>query len=455
MHKGFNSTKVVAALCLVAACTYARTTRADDSRLMTSGSRLMTTSEGPNLVVSDEESDTDMAPCESCGECRECGECNACSRCCTCGPPGRFWLRDEYVGWWARGGHVPTLVSTSHDGNLPATTPLYGNATYNDRFRSGNWTQGGMWFDCCKQWGIQGDYFFVGRESSPFFASSNGDPVLARPFINATNGQPTQELIAFPDTVVGSVHVSNYNSLAGGGVMLRRNLICEQGNCDQANCESPCDDGCGCGFQGQCCGKLDFVFGYRSYRFSDNLGVRERLTSIDQTSGVTVGTQFDVSDSFSTQNNFNGFEVGLIHQRYSECWMWEGSLRLALGTTQQLVQINGNTVVSFPGQPTAVNEGGILALSSNIGHYSFNNFTAIPQISGRIGYRLTERLTFLVGYTAIFWGKVARAGDQIDTTVNPSLIPPAQGGGPNRPAFALHTSDLWLQGITLGGEYSF
>ncbi|HEY2882612.1 MAG TPA: hypothetical protein VGJ15_09270, partial [Pirellulales bacterium] len=24
-----------------------------------------------------------------------------CGDCCYCGPPGTFWVRDEYVGWWA------------------------------------------------------------------------------------------------------------------------------------------------------------------------------------------------------------------------------------------------------------------------------------------------------------------------------------------------------------------
>src|SRR5262249_52274751 len=157
--------------------------------------------------------------------------CGSCGCCCDCGPPGRFWIRDEYLGSWVRGGHVPTLVATSHNGTLPATVPLYGNDTYNDRFRSGHSFPNGMWFDCCKQWGIQGDFFFVGRQSSPFFAASDGDPVLARPFIDANTGVPTQELIAFPNTVTGSVSVANYNALNGGGVMARRNLCCWSNPC--------------------------------------------------------------------------------------------------------------------------------------------------------------------------------------------------------------------------------
>jgi hypothetical protein len=55
----------------------------------------------------------------------------------------------------------------------------------------------------------------------------------------------------------------------------------------------------------------------------------------------------------------------------------------------------------------------------------------------------------------MYFSQIARAGDQIDTVVNPNLIPPPIGGGPNRPAFNFRPSDLVLQGITLGGEYSF
>ena len=110
---------------------------------------------------------------------------------------------------------MPALVNTSATGSLPATVTLYGDATYNDKYRSGEWTQGGMWFDCCHEHGIQGDFFFVGRESSPFFATSDGDPILTRPFIDANTGLPAGQLIAVPGVVVGSISVDNHNWLEG------------------------------------------------------------------------------------------------------------------------------------------------------------------------------------------------------------------------------------------------
>ena len=169
--------------------------------------------------------------CGQCGDvcspCGDCGGCGSCCRCCPCGPPGRFWLRQEYVGWWLRGGRVPSLVNSSPDGSLPAGHTLYGNSTYNDGYRPGLFTQYGMWLDGCRNWGLQGDYFFVGRQSAPFTASSDGDPVLTRPFFDANTGQASDQLVAFPNTVVGNVSVANYNSLAGVGAL--RGTTCAAG----------------------------------------------------------------------------------------------------------------------------------------------------------------------------------------------------------------------------------
>jgi hypothetical protein len=350
-----------------------------------------------------------------------------------------------------QGSRVPTLVATTPSLTLPlALTPLYGDATYNGGFRSGNWVQAGKWIDCCHTEAIVGDFFFVGTESSPFFISSNGDPILLRPFTDANTGMQSAEIDAVPGIAVGSKAISNFNSLLGAGIDMQHNLCC---SC--SCCNSCCDNDCGCCFHGQNCCRVDFVYGFRYYGFNDNLDIDERLTSIGQSSPIAVGTQFHITDMFHTQSNFYGGELGLVGQRYFGRWMLEGTAKVALGGMQQLVSINGSTVISFPGQPTVVDKGGLLALSSNIGNFSQGSFAAIPQFSLRLGYRATERLTLLAGYTFIFFSEIARAADQIDTTINPNLIPPASPGGPNRPAFNFHPSDMWLQGITLGAEYHF
>ena len=87
---------------------------------------------------------SDRATAESVWSMDDCCDDFLCEPCCQCGPPGRFWLRSEYVGWWATAGRVPALVTTTTDDELPATQLLYGDARYNGGYRSGNWTQGGL-----------------------------------------------------------------------------------------------------------------------------------------------------------------------------------------------------------------------------------------------------------------------------------------------------------------------
>ncbi len=72
-----------------------------------------------------------------------------------------------------------------------------------------------------------------------------------------------------------------------------------------------------------------------------------------------------------------------------------------------------------------------------------------------LGYRLAKRLWARCGYSFIFWSKVARAGDQIDPTVNPNLLPPeaVPFTGPDRPAFAFRDTSFWAQGVNLGLDY--
>lgn len=256
-------------------------------------------------------------------------------------------------------------------------------------------------------------------------------------------------MISYPGTVNGTVSINDNNSFASGGAVLRRNLCCKSG------CYQGCPDPCHPCFQPQNCCRLDFISGFRYYQFNDNLQINEHLVSTSTTNGVPVGTVINVSDSFRTQNNFYGYEFGLILDRYYGRWMYELGARCALGNNNQLINVNGSTVVTYPGYAPAVSQGGLYAQSSNIGTYKRNEFMAIPQISARIGYRVTNRLTLLVGYTFIYWGQIARAADQIDTTINTNLIPPAQPGGPNRPGFPLNESNFWAQGITAGLEYHF
>ncbi len=120
------------------------------------------------------------------------------------------------------------------------------------------------------------------------------------------------------------------------------------------------------------------------------------------------------------------------------------------------MDINGGTTVTVAGVPPVASAGGLLALGGNIGHHSRDEVAVVPELDLKLAYQVTPRLKASVGYTYLYWSDVVRAGNQIDPTVNPALIPPAVAASvPARPAFAFQQSSLWVQGINLGLEFSY
>jgi len=64
----------------------------------------------------------------------------------------------------------------------------------------------------------------------------------------------------------------------------------------------------------------------------------------------------------------------------------------------------------------------------------------------------------VVGWSGLWWGEVARPGNQIDAVINPALLPLGSGGhagGPARPTIPFNLSDFWANGFNVGLEISY
>ena len=103
-----------------------------------------------------------------------------------------------------------------------------------------------------------------------------------------------------------------------------------------------------------------------------------------------------------------------------------------------------------------MNQGGLLALSSNIGKYNHDAFVAVPQISLRVGY-LRHGAVDLYGWIHIHVLQPNRTGRRSDR--HGREPEPDSTADRWRPKIVRRStsapSDLVLQGITLGGEHSF
>ncbi len=357
----------------------------------------------------------------------------------------RLWVRAEYLYWKTEGMDVPALVTSSPAATpqsqaailgQPGTRTLFGGGDINDDWVSGVRFRSGFWLTQQGTFAIESEYFqLLGDQSDGFQASGDGAPILGRPFFDVSRGFDTAQLISFPNRVSGSVGVTSDSDLKSFLINGRAGL-CPVGVCN-ANGESD---------------RVDWIVGYRYIQLEDQLGFTENLTSQVANAPGTIAIQ----ESFRTKNEFNGLQLGVVHQaNFRRAWL-ESMLRIGIGNNTQSVDIRGNTSITENGQ-TDTFTGGLLAQRTNIGKYERDQFTMIPEVGATLGIRLTDWLDATVGYSVLYFPSVVRAGSQIDTDLNSNLLPPENPIVVDglRPQFKFIESDYWAHGLNVGAELRF
>jgi hypothetical protein len=376
-----------------------------------------------------------------------------CSADATGGDGDRFYVRAEYLLWDIRDSRLPPIVTTSPPAaagvlGAPGTVVLFGGGDVDNKLRSGGRFTAGYWFDPCQTCGLEGSFFFLGKRSVSFDASSDTTPVIARPFINVLQGQESVELTALPGVATGSLHVDLSSRLWGAEANVRH-LLC-----------------CGCGY------RFDLLAGFRYLQLDEDLQISEDLLTAPDFGMGTPGaerfanTRFQVFDRFQTRNQFYGGQLGATAELRRGRWSLDVTGKVALGSTHQVVNITGSEFLTFPGSATPqAFQGGLLALSSNIGSFSRDRFSVVPEVGVTVGYNVTEQLRVFAGYNFLYWTNVVRPGDQIDRTLDARRIPnfcvisprecPPGTVNPARPLFQFHDTNFWAQGLTAGMEYRY
>ncbi len=375
---------------------------------------------------------------------------------CSQSSPEWIWGDLEYLWWSMKGMNLPPLVTTSPDGTPsaqagvlggPGTAVLFGASDVFDGARDGLRLRLGAWLGAQKRLGLAAEYFTLEDDQLLFSDASSGGDIIARPFYDVDPSLdpaagPTSRLISYPGLAAGSVEAAAANSLESFGVHLRGNILCRSGVRYH-----PCRSNAGAqpGF------RLDLLGGYRYLGLDDSLVIRDVATvwAPDQRLDSSA-----VTDSFATSNEFQGGEIGLSGEYYRNRWCFDGLAKLALGRTQEQVDIRGSTVSSGGGAVTTFEEG-LLALDTNIGSYSRKQTGVLLEFGVTVGYLLAQNLQVTCGYTILYWPHVVRAGDQVDLNVNGSYLPTSAvpPAGPARPAFAFQEASFWAQGLSLGLDY--
>jgi hypothetical protein len=335
----------------------------------------------------------------------------------------------EYLLWWTRGMNSPVLATTGAQGDpvpaalgQPNTQILFGCSGLNDQARSGGRFTLGKWCDPCQLSGVQVTYLGLGRETEYFTASDANFAILGRPFLNAQTGVQDVEYVVLPAAlpngpITGTLNITATTEFQTLDVLYRHAAKRDAGY------------------------HVDYLLGYRFAELEDLLRIDE--------STMAVAGMMDVFDEFDTRNTFHGAEFGLAWERKcNPCCYWQGVVKVALGGTRGRTALDGGT---------NGNAGGLLVQpTTNLGVSQLDEFSVMTEVGVAMRRQLQRGLTATFGYSFVSWSSVYRAGDQVDTTVNPQqIIPPGNGTGVLRPAFPARNSDFWAHGLRFGLEYAF
>ncbi|MBI3407081.1 MAG: BBP7 family outer membrane beta-barrel protein [Planctomycetes bacterium] len=344
----------------------------------------------------------------------------------------RFTGSAELLVWWTRSQSVAVPLVTTGVFGQPDTAVVLGNHTLNLGEQEGGRFQLGYWPS--ENWGFEAGYFFLGGQSTSRSVSSSGSAVsqpLFIPFIDVTLPGEAVTSLAQPGAFSGLATVSLKSFLQG----------------TEANVAFRVESGPRW--------SLDLLAGFRYVRLSETL-------TFDTTSPSVLHFPPDVfrtHDSFAASNDFYGGQIGVRFAANRGPWTLDAAAKVAFGSTQEVVSINGQLLTNDFG-PLQTFPGGYFAQPTNIGRHFAQTFCVVPEFTFNLGYRFGSHLRGFVGYNFLYLSDVTRPGNQIDRVINPTQNPAffgQMGGlvGAARPAFFANQSDFWAQGFQFGLMFSF
>jgi hypothetical protein len=298
----------------------------------------------------------------------------------------------------------------------------------------------GRWLDDCQDVGLGLEFFWLGDDAEEFVASSQGEPILARPFFNTdpgVNGEDAQ-LVAFDDPVAGdvldgTVRVDTSAEAYSLATSFHRLLSSNY-----------------CGDRGY---QVHLVGGYRFFRLNESLRISESLLVTEAGGLVAQGTTLDLFDDFGASNEFHGGEIGLRTVICRSAWSLDVLAKLGIGNNHQHIRINGQNSVVVPDFAPFTSGGGLFAQSSNFGNYENDEVALLPEFQLNVAWQWTDFTRLRIGYTLLFLTEAVRPGGHIDRMVNGLFLDPlAPPFVSANPAFAFDSTSVWMQGINLGIE---
>jgi Putative beta barrel porin-7 (BBP7) len=363
--------------------------------------------------------------------------------------PGAWSLDADYVLWVLPHKATPFEVAANAmpGGAGPATaTETFGEEHLDDHTISGARFAVGYWWTEKNLFlpgeelpiaGVEGRFFFLGDRSFSF--ADNNSPTLVRPFFDTNTSTQSAVIIAAPGVATGRINGSVSANLWGGEANFWQNIYYSSPNTT-------------------CTVEAMVGLRYLNHDISDKLNrFSHFLPGLTGDMAVLSGDEISESESFIAHNNFFGGQVGIRARTFIEGMVLTGEVGLALGATNEEINIQGSQVRTTPTGAIIVSPGALLALPGNIGRSSQEKFAQVPEGSFTFGVPIMDHWTVSLGVSALYWSRIVRPGDQLTTQIDAVAIPsfpsadPSLGGHPLGIPFK--QSDLLLLGLFASAEF--
>lgn len=354
---------------------------------------------------------------------------------------------------WLIDAEDPNLAIVSNNSALfPVALPVAGGnqtpaSTFDDYVVSGGRFAVGYWtveYDPVLQRrpfpvaGVEVVGIFLPEVSD----SINGDfsPTIIRPFFDLNNRTASGYLVAAPGVAAGSLDGSAKVDMWGLEFNALRNVYSNG--------------------PGQFM-RFDLLAGFRYLKYESGIEINSHTLYASNLAAVPAlaalglaDNRIDVRDLFETENDYFGGQVGGTLRFINSLFMVNLNLKLGVGWNHQRIRINGHQIRTFAGGAQAVSVGGVLAQPSNIGNFSRNRLSFVPEGNLELVFPLGRQVTLTVGYTLLAWAELVRASEQIDPLVDVSQIANFPGvaapTGLGRPGVPFRSDFIFVHGLNVG-----
>lgn len=347
----------------------------------------------------------------------------------------RLSMRAEAASFWGSGQILPTLVTTTVGNPLPPideagllndpdTRSLFGGGEVGSNTTSGIRYQVGLAFDDCRSRGILVRLLDTGENDVSLQTDGTMQAVIARNFLEV---EPAREQslvsIAYPNQTSGSIRANLSSSVQGGDLLLTQVLSQDH------------------------LVRNEWLIGYQTARLTETLDIVSSTRNLNAPNPV-----LDQEDHFRVRSQFHGATVGLNSEAREGNWFLGGLIKLGIGNMERRTDITGFSRTTV-GIDTSTQNQGLLARNTNNGTFRQDTFVVVPELGLHIGYRLTHRLDFTLGYSFLRLPKVSRVTQSLDRELASNLSDPLVGEV--RPTFTQQESNFSLHSFNVGLQWAY